>query len=215
MPTLTIAKKDYKVTKDNIVKMYDKATKAEYWHGVDWYTDAYNMARDMESNTDYQISTESIVGVIAALSPNNLWDKNKKDAKTVIDHTLKGNYDLDDIKVSTYNTQKDKAKKIINGSNIETTLKPNKNSGMKTLNFFKCIMGDTNAVCVDGHAFHIASNRVNALDKVPSLNEKNYNIIANEYKLATEFINKKYNLNLIPSQVQAITWVTYKRINNK
>ncbi len=215
MPTLTIAKKDYKVTKDNIVKMYNKATKEEFENGLDWYPDTYNMARDMESNADYQISTESIVGVIAALSPNNLWEKNKKDAQTVIDHTLKGNYDLDDIKVSTYNTQKDKAKNIINGSDIETTLKPRKNSGMKTLNFFKCIMGDTNAVCVDGHAFHIASNRVNALDKVPSLNEKNYNIIANEYKLATEFINKKYNLNLIPSQVQAITWVTYKRVNNK
>ena len=76
-------------------------------------------------------------------------------------------------------------------------------------------MGDNNAVCVDGHAFHIASNRVNALDKVPSLSEKNYNIIANEYKLATKFINKKYNLSLKVSDVQAITWVTYKRVNNK
>lgn len=215
MPTLTIAKKDYKVTKGNIVKMYNKATKQEFLNGLDWYPDTHNMARDLESDTHYQISTESIVGVIAALSPNNDWEKNKKDAISVLNHTLKGNYDLDDIKVSTYDSNKDKAKKIINGSDIETTLKPNKNSGMKTLNFFKCIMGDTNAVCVDGHAFHIASNRVNPLDKVPSLSEKNYNIIANEYKLATKLINKKYNLNLIPSQVQAITWVTYKRINNK
>ena len=35
MPTLTIAKKDYKVTKGNIVKMYDKATKQEFENGLD------------------------------------------------------------------------------------------------------------------------------------------------------------------------------------
>ena len=36
-----------------------------------------------------------------------------------------------------------------------------------------------------------------------------------EFKNKYKFINKKYNLSLKVSDVQAITWVTYKRINDK
>ena len=118
MPTLTIAKNDYKVTKGNIVKMYDKATKDEFYHGADWYVNAFNYAKILESDLDYQISFKKIVGVIAALSPRNDWNRNKIDASQICKDFLNKKYyqlnlfgyqELLKTKVCTFGTNKAKA----------------------------------------------------------------------------------------------------------
>jgi len=221
MPTLTIAKNDYKVTKGNIVKMYDKATKDEIYHGADWYVNAFNYAKILESDLDYQISFKKIVGVIAALSPRNDWNRNKFDAYQICKDFLNKKYyqlnlfgyqELLKTKVCTFGINKGKAIKILlsDDKDIESILK-----GLKTINFYRCIIGDNNAICIDGHAFSIACNEVRNLASIPPISPKNYKILQTEYKLATTFINKKYNLSLKVSDIQAITWVTYKRINNK
>ncbi len=211
MPTLTIAKNDYKVTKGNIVKMYETANQNEYWQGVDWYIDAHNFTKVLESDLDYQISYKKIAGVIAALSPRNDWNRNKIDAKNICESFINLR-SVDDVKVCTFNANKDKALKILlsDDKDIESILK-----GLKTVNFYRCIIGDHNAICIDGHAFSIACNEVRNLASIPPISPKNYKILQTEYKSATTFINKKYNLSLKVSDVQAITWVTYKRVNNK
>ena len=76
-------------------------------------------------------------------------------------------------------------------------------------------MGDIQAITIDGHAFNIASNRVSSLAEVPAISEKNYKAVQRVYRDAKNFINKRYNLNLKTSDLQAITWVTYKRLHNK
>mgnify|MGYP005737363223 FL=1 len=115
-------------------------------------------------------------------------------------------------KVSTFNTNKSKAVKILlnNDSKIESILK-----GNKIVNFFKCINGDSNAICIDGHAFNIACNRVSALSEVPAISDKHYKIIANVYRDAKNFINKRYGLNLKTMHLQSVTWNEYKRLHNK
>ena len=215
MPTLKISKQDYKVTKGNIHNIYKQASQDEINAGLVWYKLAKDFTMLLESTLDFEISYKKIAGVVAALSVQNQWNTNKKDALNVCMAYFENN-NLDDVLVSTYPICKDKAIKILqsDGSNdsIETILGVN---ARKTKNFYWNIIGDDRAITVDGHAFNIATNRVSSLKEVPSISKKNYKILQTEYKLATTFINKKYNLSLKVSDVQAITWVTYKRINDK
>ena len=95
-------------------------------------------------------------------------------------------------------------------SKIESILK-----GNKLISFYRGIIGDTEAVCIDGHAFNIACNRVSSLAEVPTISDKHYKIIANVYRDAKNFINKKYNLNLDSMHLQSVTWNEYKRLHNK
>ena len=221
MPTISINKTDYKVTKGNIEKVFKQATNHEFHQGINWYSNATNFATDLFSELNYQISLKKIAGVIASLSPRNEWSRNKIDARNICKEFLSNKYYqlnlfgyhfLLNTKVCTFNANKSKAIKILlaNDSEIETLLK-----GNKLINFYRCIIGDTEAITIDGHAFNIASNRVTSLAEVPAISEKNYKAVQRVYRDAKNFINKRYNLNLKTSDLQAVTWVTYKRLHNK
>ena len=221
MPVISINKTDYKITKGNIEKIFKQATKSEYYQGLDWYQDANIFATVLCSQLDNQISLKKIAGVIASLSPRNDWNRNKIDAENICKEFLSNKYYqlnlfgyhlLLNTKVCTFNANKSKAIKILlsNDSEIETLLK-----GNKLINFYRCIIGDVSAVTIDGHAFNIASNRVSSLAEVPAISEKNYKAVQRVYIDAKNFINKRYNLNLKTSDLQAVTWVTYKRLHNK
>ena len=211
MPVISINKTDYKITEGNIEKIFKQATQSEITEGLNWYKDANKFAQSVSNETKKEISIEHVAGVTSALSIRNKWDRNKIDAKNLIlaYYRLKK---VSDISVCTFTSNKHKAVNILesNANQIETIL-----SGLKTQNFKRNILGCKESVTIDGHAFCISAGIVNALKKVPSISAKNYKIISDEYRQATKMINKKYNLNLIPSQLQAITWVTYKRLHNK
>ena len=218
MPTISITtkgvKNDYKITKGNILKVYNQATQTEFETGIDWYQDARQFVEDLESELDYQISKKQIAGVVASLSVQNEWEQNKKDTRAFCVAFVTLRY-IDDVVTCTYPKQMEKAEKILfcgDDSQIETILGKN---AYKTKNFYRCILGDVSAITVDGHAFNIASNRVTSLKEVPYMSEKTYGIVQNEYKQATKHLNRVYGLNLKTSDLQAITWVTYKRLHNK
>jgi hypothetical protein len=96
------------------------------------------------------------VGVIAALSPNNKWERNCIDAEAMIKTwAIGGDYDM--IKVCTFNPNKAKAVAILSldMESVDTEAIPNILNGQKVVAFYRSIMGDKNAVCVDGHAYAI------------------------------------------------------------
>ena len=221
MPQLTISKQTYKVTKGNIEKVFNQATETEINQGINWYSYASNFATVLCSQLDNQISLQKIAGVIAALSPRNEWNRNKLDAVNLCKEFLSNKYYqlnllgyhfLLNSKVCTFNTNKSKAIQILlsDDSQIESILK-----GNKLINFYLGIIGDTEAVTIDGHAFNIASNRVTSLAEVPAISDKNYKTLQNVYRDAKNFINKRYGLNLKTGELQAVTWNEYKRLHNK
>ena len=221
MPQLTISNQTYKVTKGNIEKVFKSATKERIAETRKWYSDAQKFTETLSLKFDNQLSSIKIAGVIAALSPRNEWNRNKLDAETLCKEFLSNKYYqlnlfgyhmLLNSKVCTFNTNKSKAIKILlnDDSKIESILK-----GNKIVNFFKCINGDSNAICIDGHAFNIACNRVSSLAEVPAISDKHYKIIANVYRDAKNFINKRYGLNLKTMHLQSVTWNEYKRLHNK
>ena len=224
MPQLTISKQTYKVTVGNIERIFKLATTESIAKFSTWYSNAQKFTETVASQLNANdVSRFKVSGVISAISPRNEWNKNKLDAENLCKEFVSNKYyqlplfDADyhtllKTKVSTFNTNKSKAVKILlnDDSKIESILK-----GNKIVNFFKCINGDSNAICIDGHAFNIACNRVSALSEVPAISDKHYKIIANVYRDAKNFINKRYGLNLKTMHLQSVTWNEYKRLHNK
>jgi len=224
MPQLTISNKTYKVTVGNIERVFKSASQERIAETRQWYQNAQDFTKAVANKLNANdVSRFKVSGVISAISPRNEWNKNKSDAENLCKEFVSNKYyqlplfDADyhtllKTKVSTFNTNKSKAIKILlnNDSKIESILK-----GNKIVNFFKCINGDSNAICIDGHAFNIACNRVSALSEVPAISDKHYKTIANVYRDAKNFINKKYNLNLKSMHLQSVTWNEYKRLHNK
>ena len=221
MPQLTISNKTYKVTVGNIERIFKQASKEEIAVTRQWYQNAKKFTEILSSKFNHELSSKKIAGVIAALSPRNEWNRNKFDAETLCKEFLSNKYYqlnlfgyhfLLNSKVCTFHANKSKAIEILlsDDSKIESILK-----GNKLINFYRCIIGDSNAICIDGHAFNIACNRVSSLAEVPTISDKHYKIISNVYRDAKNFINKKYNLNLDSMHLQSVTWNKYKEINNK
>ena len=173
--------------------------------GLNWYFDAKTSV--IKLATRYHTSIEVACGVIAALSPNNKWERNLVDADLLLRHWKIGDK-LESFKVATYNHNKDKAWQIAHGVDPLEALR-----GNKTRAFYQCLFLPTNsfAVCIDSHAINIALGKSQTIAQTPTLNSANYEILARAYKLATQEINREsLESSILPLQVQAVTWTLYR-----
>ena len=193
------------ITTKNIIAIYKLAKPSEIYDGLSWYI---NAKKDCQEIADkFKIPLHISVSQVSALSPNNKWDRNIINAHDLIEAFIDGN-DMDSIKVSTYHKMKQKAWSILEAmpSYDETVTILN---GKKIVSFFKNIMGDESEITIDGHARNIYYN-----DK-QGLTTPNTNIRKSEYadiQKAYQRASKK--LGIKAYELQAITWVTWKRIHN-
>lgn len=191
------------ISHGNILAVFFSASQAELEEGRQWYATANLAARNIA--TRYNMKTDKVAAVIAALSPNNRWHRNVRDAEALIRvHVISGEYDT--IKVSTYSKNKEKAIRILNDEQPIDVL-----GGEKVRAFYACISGG-DAVCVDGHAFAIWSGQRIPTTKTPKISAKLYNQISGDYRKATAVINEVTGSCYTPSQIQAITWVTWRNL---
>ena len=194
----------------NILAMYMQATPVDTQEGTVWYNNAHQICVALSDK--YKLPLSTVVGVVSALSPNNKWDRNIMDAENIIRAYCMG-YDYP--KVCTFTGNKDKAITILeceidSSENICAILK-----GNKTIAFFRGIY--TNGMCdeitVDGHAFNIWRGMYTSLNEVPAISNKLYKTVSDAYKQAAETINNLEGTNYSAAQIQAITWVTHRRVN--
>ena len=66
----------------NIVRTYDSSYFIECQNGIQWYANAYEIASKLSSK--YSVDINQVVGVMAALSPNNEWQRNCIDAENLL-----------------------------------------------------------------------------------------------------------------------------------
>lgn len=153
------------------------------------------------------------VGVISALSPNNKWERNCIDAEAMI-KTWSVDGDYNAIKVCTFNPNKKKAIDILNldMESADAEAIPTILNGQKVVAFYRSIMGDKNAVCVDGHAYAIFIGERIATSRTPSITPKLFETIQRAYQLVSKRSVELCGVELSPTQVQAVTWVTYRRL---
>ena len=207
-----------------IVAKFTLATSQEVQLGCDWYRSALNIAGRIADR--YHLPIETVAGVIAALSPNNRWERNIIDAEAIIKCWSAGGTDEDILAVPccTYKKMQEKALTILKTANShlhsgypelvgEATrfwLK-----GPKITEFFNCITNPLlNDVCIDGHAYSVWFGQRLTMKEVPPIGKKLRQQIKTDYVDACTFINEELNESFTPADIQAITWVTHKRIYN-
>lgn len=194
---------------DNIIKIYKLATPEEKRDGIVWYANAYSDCNRIA--LDLSVPVHIVTGVVAALSPNNKWDRNVTNARELIQAFVNGD-DMDTIKVSTYHTMKRKAWTILEDmpdhEGVIVLL-----NGQKIVSFYRNIMGDDTCT-VDGHAKNIYYGERHGLsDDRTNVGKKEYKTISDAYVKA----GKRVRVNgrsLKAFEIQAITWVVWRRIHN-
>ena len=191
---------------ENIKAVYQLATLTERQDGINWYPNAYQIAINLADR--HEISEAQAIGVIAALSPRNRWERNVEDADALIAAYNAGGAEQAQLtKVCTFNSNKTKAVKILSLSRA-ISLGPVLDilSGPKLREFASCIAGLSD-VCIDGHAFCIwAANRTGLKD-VPAIGVKLRREIKADYQAAAD------ELGITPSACQAVTWCAWRRIH--
>jgi len=190
---------------DNIKAIHQLATLTEQQDGISWYPAAKAIAVKLAER--YSIPAAQAVGVIAALSPRNRWERNIQDADALIAAYVAGGAEQAQLtKVCTFGANKAKAIKILE-SGLETLPTAlDVLSGPKLREFASCIAGLAD-VCIDGHAFCIwAANRTGLKD-VPAIGVKLRREIKADYATAAD------ELGMTAAALQAITWVTWRRIH--
>ena len=198
------------INQRHIVGTFMQATSQEIEYGCTWYSQAYAVANRI--GLEYQVNTELVAAVIAALSPNNKWERNCKDAENVIAAFMLGDdADALNVKVCTYGKNLAKAVAILQATHCdyESILK-----GPKVIEFYHSILGADNDVCIDGHAYSIWFGERLTMKEVPSIGVKLRRTIKADYLAATQFINENSEEKFTPCQIQATTWVAHKRIHN-
>ena len=92
------------VTKQ-LLKHYHSATKDQHQRGMGWYIKANEIC--VKLAYEYKVPLVQVVGIMAALSPNNKWERNIKDTESFLKNGM-------DAKVCTFGANKRKADDIKN-----------------------------------------------------------------------------------------------------
>ena len=178
---------------NNIRAYYLLSTPNEKEQGLDWYKNARSVCVRLSKQHD--IPLPIVVGILAGLSPRNRWNRNVSDTEQVI---LLGA----GATVGTFNDNKAKAVRILNGENALDVL-----SGNKVRSFYNCIISKySDDVCIDSHTYAVAVGNGTRV-KPSTISDTEYSTIQDAFQTVAE------TLKIEPKQLQATTWLTYRRIH--
>ena len=196
----------------HIAGMLQLASQGDILAGVEWYARALRFARMLVQAYD-GLTLGQAVGVIAALSPLCKWERNCTDAEAMIKAWHYG-ADPNTVRVSAFGANRAKAAVILalSGDDLEIETIAKILNGRKITAFFHSILGDPETVCVDGHAYAVWIGERITTTKTPSIGVKLYADIARAYQLVAKRGFNLCGVTLSPTQVQATTWITYRRL---
>jgi hypothetical protein len=185
--------------KSNILNIYNQATEQEIKDGLDWYNKANTDCLAVLAHFPHQAyNINSVAGITAALSPRNKWARNIIDTYSLLTDS--------NSKVGTFNANKAKALAIKNLIFATKTEVLDCLGGEKVRSFYQNILDpqDTTIVTVDGHAIGVwLGSRATSVSAAGDA----YTTIQDAY------IRTANELEIIPNQLQAITWLVYRRIH--
>ena len=185
----------------NILACYHRANSHDLVEGLNWYDTANQIASTLADR--YSLTVAASAGVIAALSPGLRWDLNIEHAETLISE-WRGRVARKNMSaVGTYGRRNvDKSLAILKGKPPLEVL-----GGNKVRAFYACIIDpeQSAAVCVDRHAKCLALGVKNSQNSLVRPSE--YEYLAEHYRIAAA------SLCLRPLQVQACSWLVWRRVN--
>ena len=184
----------------NLKCVLEQAQPHEVEEGKSAYT-RYNLIMSrVAAATGCSLRTAS--AVFSALSPNNDYHGNLRDARTLLQAAQAGRT-IDSFAVSTYGQNKRKAWQLAHGAEPLNLIVAD-----KTRNFFLNITdpADRQPVTIDGHMYNIWASERKPLVGLRT-NRAHYACVADGVRiLASE-------CGLVPCQLQAVLWLTWRRIH--
>jgi hypothetical protein len=201
---------------NNLYAVYEQCTPQDRADAINSYFRYQEIMRAVSKRFDVSLATAC--GVFSALSPNNDYDGNVRDLVATLDAARRG-LALEDFRVATYGNNKRKAYRIAQGASPEDEI-----VALKTRNFYHNILdpNDPNYVTIDGHMYwawmgrrgSVTGRRKHGIGS--KVKGEGANVSVGIYReIAGDTIGLSRALQLIPNQLQAIIWVTWKRIHNK
>lgn len=190
--------RDYTHGCANLRKWYALANASDIVEGRSWYPRAQQAAKLLAKQYGYTLTQTA--AIIAALSPQTPWAQNIAAAEKVIQMAQAG-ASPDDYSIPAYGQNKRKAHAIALGEPINIDEK----SSPKVYSFWQNIMHPEGGhVTIDRHAIKVWQDFLDggAAGFPPSL----YPLVAEDYRTVAA------ELDLSPAALQAVLWVTYKRI---
>jgi len=190
-------------------------------HGFGWYATARKLAEELawaEATDDgYGIyapdwAVKQAAGVLAALSPRTSWPRNVVKARRA--YELR-NLTRDDFVAAmrTHGAMGDPARKawrILQGEDPADVV-----HGHKVRSFYFTIADPTDprAVVIDRHAIDVAYGKVQTdEERGRALGRKGaYDVVSTKYRRAARIITRELGVPWAPSQVQAVTWIYWRR----
>lgn len=177
----------------NIMKAYRSATPEDHAEGLEWYREANAFAASLDTDV------ERAAAVIAILSPVTSWPQNMDKARRAYagDRTRLG-----------FPANRDKVSRILDGGERWQDVL----SGAKVEAFMANIMGDPEHVTVDRHAVDIAIGRpLSDTERAVWMGKRNRAILIDAYRRAAVIASREASEPVMPYQVQAVTWVWWRR----
>lgn len=183
--------KDMTAYVDNILSVFDQATDSEYKEGMTWYNKANAWCWGID-----HLNYKRAAGVLAALSPMLSWDLNVRYAEMVY---------AGKTRIPCLQKNAAKAIAIKNGWNALDIL-----SGPKVTAFYHNIVNpysdDYRYVTIDRQAIDIANGYAgshnNAYRKVHE-------------DMAIAYVDAAHEIGILPLQMQAVTWVTWRNLKRE
>lgn len=185
----------FSVSTRNITRVFRAATPVDRSEGQGWYASAHEIAVGLDPADPARAAA-----VIAVLSPLLSWPRNIAEARNLYSGQP----------VRTLGSNAHKARRILAGVDPEYIV-----SGRKVRAFWKTIAdpAEPSAVVVDRHAIDIAAGRVLG-DKLRSTHLRRagaYDEVADKYRRAAQRLSAELGLRVTPAEVQATTWIYWRR----
>lgn len=176
-----------------IARLFRSATDDEMSTGLTWYGHAHLLCSDMART--YGVDVATAAGVMAALSPQNRWEKNVIDTRTALEAgTAAGLHTGCQVR---------KADAILDGADPLDVLR-----GTKERSFYANIVDpmDPVPVTIDRHAHDIAVGAVYGMADRGLSAAGRYANISRAYRNAAALLSREYGRTFTAAQVQAVVW---------
>lgn len=185
---------------DNVLRVYEACSELEKNASKDWYLRARAWCEHRAQV--YGMRVRTVAAVVSALSPRNKWERNLLDADQLLYYASNG-YSAAMVVSSTFEKNVLKAYDIVEFDKPELV-----ETGPKTRSFLDCIDNPKcDAVVVDVWAYRVIEGDLKL--KAVGFSDECYEKYADAYRRAAD------EVELLPMQIQAITWVAARSRKRK
>lgn len=189
---------DLQTMVENVLHTYDMATKQDVVDGANWYPLAFEHCELVASLTGY--SAMQVAAVMALTSAATGWNLNQSMPARIIKYVESNGYDAARptfLSINKYGWAK--VIRVLRDNDLSAP------DSFKVAAFFAAIAGDQSSVTIDRHAIRIAAGGGMAEDTTI----RGKRLMVEAYTQAADL------RGVAPSAMQAITWVTHRRMNGK